>query len=219
METLRAVTGTLLPGPPQDPDPGAVEARCAEALDMLLGAFTFDPPLIYGGGPWSKRADGARDEMARFVPLDELQVLGWRIRLEGSRGLAEREFAGPVVGLQTTYRRGLASVENLAAARGGTFPQLPTTAQEAVLRMPMVSDFVGQVLSDSINAMYGPPEYGGNRDLVGWRAIGWPGDVQPRGYSDAEVQDLDPGASPLPYTAARMRIVAARVLPGIRIVD
>jgi hypothetical protein len=219
METLRAITARLLPGPPEDPDPGAVQARCAEAIDMLLGAFTFDPPLIYGGGPWSDRAGGSRDEMARFIPPDELQVLSWRIRLEGSKGLAEREFAGPVVGLQPTYRHGLAAVETLAAARGGTFPQLPTTAQDAVLRMPTISDFVGQVLSDSINAMYGPPEYGGNHDLVGWRAIRWPGDVQPRGYSDAEVQDVDPGASPLPYSTVQMRAVAAQVLPGIRIVD
>ena len=36
-------------------------------------------------------------------------------------------------------------------------------------------------------ATYGPPEYGGNRDLAGWTAIGYAGDVQPRGWTDAEV--------------------------------
>ena len=36
-------------------------------------------------------------------------------------------------------------------------------------------------------ASYGAPEYGGNHDLVGWRMIGYAGDVQPRGWSDAEV--------------------------------
>ena len=35
--------------------------------------------------------------------------------------------------------------------------------------------------------MYAAPEYGGNRDLVGWRYIGFEGDVQPRGFSDEEV--------------------------------
>ena len=30
-------------------------------------------------------------------------------------------------------------------------------------------------------------EYGGNRDRAGWRAIGFEGDVQPRGYTDDEV--------------------------------
>jgi hypothetical protein len=37
--------------------------------------------------------------------------------------------------------------------------------------------------------MYGPPEYGGNRDLAGWRSIGFEGDVQPRGWTDAEVSE------------------------------
>ena len=35
--------------------------------------------------------------------------------------------------------------------------------------------------------MYGDPVYGGNRDLAGWQAIGFAGDVQPRGYTDDEV--------------------------------
>lgn len=35
--------------------------------------------------------------------------------------------------------------------------------------------------------MYGAPAYGGNRDLTGWRAIGFEGDVAPRGYTDDEV--------------------------------
>jgi hypothetical protein len=34
---------------------------------------------------------------------------------------------------------------------------------------------------------YGAPEYGGNRDLMGWRAIAFDGDSQPRGYTDDEV--------------------------------
>jgi hypothetical protein len=37
--------------------------------------------------------------------------------------------------------------------------------------------------------MYGAPEYGGNRGLIGWISIGFAGDVQPRGYSDAEVSE------------------------------
>ena len=37
--------------------------------------------------------------------------------------------------------------------------------------------------------MYGAPEYGGNRDLAGWEAIGFAGDVQPRGFTDVEVSE------------------------------
>ena len=51
---------------------------------------------------------------------------------------------------------------------------------------PEAADFVSVVLADTLDVMYGPPEYGGNRDLSGWRMIGYAGDVQPRGWSDAE---------------------------------
>src|SRR5438093_991936 len=83
LDTLRAVTARFVPGAPDDPDPGALEAGVAEAIDLLLAAFTFE-------------------------------------------------------------------------------------------------------------AMYGPPEYGGNRDLVGWSYTRWPGDLQPRGSTDAEVSAAGP---------------------------
>jgi hypothetical protein len=35
--------------------------------------------------------------------------------------------------------------------------------------------------------MYGDPVYGGNREGAGWRSIGFPGDVQPRGWTAVEV--------------------------------
>ena len=66
--------------------------------------------------------------------------------------------------------------------------------------------------------MYGAPEYLGNRDLVGWRNIGFAGDVQPRGYTDAEVsqpvsRDFDAiivGSGPGGSTAADVLTAAGR---------
>jgi hypothetical protein len=37
--------------------------------------------------------------------------------------------------------------------------------------------------------MYGAPEYGGNRGTAAWQAIDFLGDVQPRGFTDAEVSE------------------------------
>src|SRR5439155_13490311 len=130
LDTLRAVTGRLLPGPPDDPDPGALEAGAAEAIDLFLGAFTGDPPLIHAGGPFSGRAGGGHDDFADFVPLDPLAEKGWRIRLEGSQGRPDREFAGPVRGLQPVYREGLAHLDERA---GGDFAALPAPVQDAIL--------------------------------------------------------------------------------------
>ena len=47
------------------------------------------------------------------------------------------------------------------------------------------------MFSHAIEGMYSAPEYGGNAGLVGWRDIGFPGDVQPVGYTPAQVSTSD----------------------------
>jgi hypothetical protein len=191
MEALDAVVARLIPGPPDDPDPGAREAGVAEAIDRLLGAFAHGAAPIHAGGPFSMRAGAAHDDFADFVAMDALAELGWRIRIEGSKGLAEREFAGPVTGLQEVYRQGLAHLDADAAKRSGAaFAGLPGPAQDRLLSDradPQVRALVGAALAHSLEFMYGPPEYGGNRGLAGWSYTQWTGDAQPRGFSDEEV--------------------------------
>ncbi len=62
-----------------------------------------------------------------------------------------------------------------------------STAGEQRRRLRADEDFCDLLWEHCCEGMYGPPEYGGNRDGVGWAYIGYEGDVQPRGYSDAEV--------------------------------
>jgi hypothetical protein len=203
LETLRAVTAQLIPGQPVDDQPGAVEAGCAEAIDLMLGAFAVHPPLIHAGGPYSDRAGSPQNDMAEFVALDDFAELGWRIRLEGSQGRPEREFAGPVMGLQQIYRDGLARLDGRARELilFSTFTSLPGPLQQLILADVTdgtVQTFLGAALANTLEAMYGVPEYGGNRNLVGWTTTGWPGDVQPRGFTAAEVSGPWPSArSPL----------------------
>ena len=196
LDTLRAVTARFVPGPPDDPDPGALEAGVAEAIDLLLAAFTLDPPLIHAGGPFSDRAGATHDDFADFVPLDAHAELGWRIRIEGSLGIPQREFAGPVTGLQEIYRSGLAHLdERSQQAFGADFKDVPGPAQDLLLSDQTDGDlqnFVGAALANTLEAMYGPPEYGGNQGLVGWGYTRWPGDLQPRGSTDVEVSQPGP---------------------------
>jgi len=212
MTTLRAVTDRLLPGRPEDPDPGALDAHCAEAIDALLGAFTFDPPLIHAGGPFSDRAGGRGNDMARFVPLDALTELGWRIRLEGTQNKPERMFAGKVTGLQELYQDGLAEVDRRAKP-DADFASAAKPAQNRILADPKVADFTAAVVSDCISAMYGPPEYLGNHKRSGWKSIRWTGDTQPRGWTDRQVSSLDPHRPPA-MTAAAGRNALSRFIPG-----
>jgi hypothetical protein len=192
--TLRAVTARLLPGPPAGPGPGASEIHAAEAIDLLLGAFELNPPLIHAGGPFSRRAGASRDDFAHFVALDAQAAFGWRIRLEGSRGLREREFAGPVIGLQEIYRKGLMRLDTRARARiGRRFAAAPAAIQDALLasRERVVARFVTAALHNTLEALCGPPEYGGNHALAGWRGLQWRGDAEPSGFTAAQVSEPD----------------------------
>lgn len=162
---------------PTDDDPGATEAGVVDYIDGFLGAFAFDPPRIWAGGPFSGRCGGEAG-FASFHRLGALDELAWRTRIEGSLGMPEREWNGPVVGLQERYRAGIARL-------GSDFVRLEPDAQIARLREDR--EFASLLYQHACEGMYGPPEYGGNRDLVGWRYIGFDGDVQPRGYTDAEV--------------------------------
>ena len=162
---------------PTDEDPGATEAGVVDYIDGLLGAFAVDPPRIWAGGPFSGR-HGGDPGFARFVALTPLDELAWRTRIEGSLGMPEREFNGPVVGLQQRYRDGIAVL-------GTDFATLAADEQDERLRAD--GAFTELLYGHACEGMYCAPEYGGNRDLVGWRYIGFEGDVQPRGFSDAEV--------------------------------
>src|ERR1039457_5751344 len=104
---LRAACAQMMPS--DQGAPGAEEARVADYIDTLLGAFTFDPPRIWAGGPTSGRKGGEAG-FINFHPLSTLDELAWRMRIEGSLGLPEREFNGPVVGLQEKYRQGVAAL-------------------------------------------------------------------------------------------------------------
>jgi hypothetical protein len=163
--------------PPHDEFPGAGAAGAAEYIDRTLGAFTFDPPRIWAGGPFSGRFGGAAG-FASFIPLSRVEAISWRTRIEGSRGLPEREWNGPVRGWQEVYRDGLAQL-------GADFLDLDADEQDT--RIDAAPEFKQLVFEHTCEATYGAPEYGGNRDLAGWRAIGYAGDVQPRGWSDDEV--------------------------------
>jgi hypothetical protein len=164
--------------PPLEDHPGAAALGVVDYVDGLLDAFAVDPPRIWAGGPFSGRAGGAA-QFGHFLELSPLETLAWRTRIEGSLGIPERERLGPVVGWQQQYRDGL-------AALGEDFTE--ATPDEQDRRLDAVGAFRGLLYEHVVEGAYAAPEYLGNRDLAGWRAIDFPGDVQPRGYTDAEVQ-------------------------------
>lgn len=180
LAVVRAAVDRLIP--PDDLGcPGAAAAGVAEYIDTFMGAFTFDPPRIFAGGPFSGRW-GGEASFGHWMTLGLMQELAWRTRIEGSNGLPEREFNGPVVGLQQQYRDGL-------AALGPDFASVDADEQDA--RLADVPEFKTLMYHHACEGMYGDPVYGGNRDEVGWKMIGWLGDIQPRGYTKEEVESRE----------------------------
>jgi hypothetical protein len=199
LATLRALADRLVPGPPDDPDPGAADAGAAEAIARLLGAFSTDDPAT---APIHARREGG------FVPLDAVAELGWRIRLEGSAGLPEREFAGPVKGLIEQMSEGLALLDDICRrVHGSDFAHASAATRDQMLDAPDpgLGPFLELVLTLVLEATYGPPEYGGNRGGATWSALGWPGFPQPHGFTPAQVSEPDAGTTTTPDTVSHLR--------------
>jgi hypothetical protein len=149
--------------------------------------------MIFAGGPWSNRHAAGPDLMASFIRPDPVAGIAWRKRLAGWR---------------RQYARGIAALDRLA---GGDFTRAAPGHQDEVLAKPEVSTFTSLLFEHTIEGLYASPEYGGNRGLAGWRDIGFPGDVQPRGYTGEEVERSD-GSDPLrqtPIVADVLRLLGA----------
>jgi len=186
-ETVKALTGIIVP---EDVDPGAVSAGVVDYIDCLLGAFLVDPPRIYAAGPYSGR-HGGENGFAIYLPLSRVKEIAWRNHIEGSKGIPEREFNGPVVGLQEIYSKGVEALDSLAHARfQGDFKALDPGEQKYVLDR-VDAGFRDIVFEHTVEGMYAAPEYGGNADCVGWEYIHYEGDRQPVGYTRKQVEEPD----------------------------
>jgi hypothetical protein len=206
---LEAATARLVPGPDDDPGeaghPGAREAHAADYIVMLLSALRDDPPKVFAGGPFSDRAGSERDDMAHFLPLNHAVEDRWRARLED---------------LGAAYREGLRRLDALV---GGDFAAASPADQDVALAqnprvrcLPAgISGFTDLLFRHTIEGCYSAPEYGGNAGGAMWRSIGFPGDVQPRGYEADEVTESD-GPDPITATgivADLLRLVTSTA-PG-----
>lgn len=160
--TLAAALDTVLPG--DAASPGAGRAGGADYVDGLLGAFTWDPPRIWAGGPFSGRHGGDAG-YDRFLELGPWEAQAWRTR---------------IAGWQRAYAAGLASL-------GDDFADLAHDDRADRLSAMTSGAFRDLLFEHACESLYGDPVYGGNRDGVAWRAIDFRGDSQPVGYTDAEV--------------------------------
>jgi gluconate 2-dehydrogenase gamma chain len=100
----------------------------------------------------------------------------------------DRALAGPYFGWQAAYREGVRTINAYTSERyGKKFFELSEADQDAVVSalergaVPGFGatdgseNFFTMIWGHTIEGMFSDPAYGGNRDTVGWRLIGFPG--------------------------------------------
>lgn len=170
---------------------------------VLAGPPAFAGRPLFAGGPFSDRnpfpdpATGTPSDrfpdnaFRRATPLTRLQRLAWTARLLGADAvpeLADNPLARSLadVDLRHRYRDGLALVSALSQQdHGAPFDALAPEQQDALLaKLKRQSRAFYDLLVDhTIEGLLCAPEYGGNRDGIGWQLVDFDGDSQPLGYT------------------------------------
>ena len=193
--TVDALVAVLIPG--TEDDPGAREAGVVTFLDHMLATSEswaeptyLEPPFVKTYESDTPPPEAESDPDFVYIPKDRAADYGWQV-------------AAPP---QELYRVGLAKLDEVA---GGDFAGMPAAAQESLLEQLAAGDvdafetdipmfdgaaFFDMLLTHTRLGMFGDPLYGGNRFLVGWQLVGYPG--ARRAYTALDMQtegtDLEP---------------------------
>jgi len=115
----------------------------------------------------------------------------------------DRALAGPYRHLLPRYARGLRGLNKYSKERfGAAFEELNDEQQDLVLGNLESGQITGMrdgqgffelLRTHVLEGVFGEPSYGGNREMIGWKLVGFPG--QQWGYSETyinKVVDLPP---------------------------
>jgi hypothetical protein len=184
--TVEALTARILPGTPDDP--GAQEAGVVYYIDNLLAynegfaeAVYRQPPFVqtYEGDSPPEEADLYQ---VIWVPASEIERYGYQSTM------TPRE----------VFRLGLAAVDRYASEQfDSNFVDLSEAEQDEIIGALANNEATGfeplnpeqffHVLRRYTGeGMFSDPAYGGNRNMVGWKLIGYPG--AQRAYTPADVR-------------------------------
>jgi len=190
-DTLAAAAERILPA--------GADTGVAGYIERLLTAFDYDPPRIFAGGPFSGRLpypdnsagrpanDRPADAFERFLPLTRVQQIAWRARIYGSASVPGGGYNDAVLGAtkgwRATYQEGLAALDTRSRDLfGKRFVALGPDDQDQALAA-VGGEFTATLTEHMVEALFAAPEYGANRELLGWTMARFEGDSQPLGYS------------------------------------
>ncbi|HEV7275254.1 MAG TPA: gluconate 2-dehydrogenase subunit 3 family protein [Devosiaceae bacterium] len=150
---IEAVVERLIPADPRWP--GAAEAGVLYYIDHQLASAYGAGGRMYLRGPWVPDAAPEQGYQLRFSPAEL-----YRIGIEEARAQI-RDTTGSEFWDLTPAAMDSA-LKDLETGRT-QLPSLPAAV------------FFETLLANTIEGFFGDPAYGGNRDMVGWRMVGFPG--------------------------------------------
>jgi len=189
--TVDALVSRIMPGTPDDP--GAHEAGVVFYIDRSLGGTNLGYDLkTYKQGPFPVVAEDLMpvEAVSRRDTYDYVSVAAEQFSRYGYQS---------VLTPQESYRRGIAFVDAYAQDQfEKDFVDLSAEQQDQILtdmeadaatgfEGPSGRAFFTRLRNDTIEGMFGDPMYGGNRGLVGWKLIGYPG--AQRNYTPDDIKN------------------------------
>jgi hypothetical protein len=182
-----ALTARILPGTPDDP--GAHEAGVVTYIDNMLAHQEGYNESTYREPPYAQIYSGdtppAADEIFEtvWVAADQIERYGYQA----------------IVSPREVYRLGVFAVDAYARSKHEQpFIELSEAQQNTIIE-EMVSgeattgfdqiaaaSFFTVLRRHTAEGMFSDPAYGGNRDMVGWRLIGYPG--AQRAYTETDIR-------------------------------
>jgi gluconate 2-dehydrogenase gamma chain len=151
---MRAAVDRLIPPDPRWP--GAADAGVVTYIDRQLASGYGEGAKMYLKGPWVPDAPAEQGYQLRYTPAE-------------------------------LYRRAIAEIREVVRQRhnGQEFWDLDATPMDDILKGLETGDitlpslpspvFFESLLANTIEGWFADPAYGGNRDMVAWRLIGFPG--------------------------------------------
>jgi gluconate 2-dehydrogenase gamma chain len=174
-ETVEAFAARLLPGTPEDP--GAREAGVLYYIDALMAFQEGFAESVYREPPFAESYEGASppqrlsNHEVIWIPADEIARYGYQSQYTPRDEL----------------RLGLASLDRFANEQhDADFIELSEEQQDGLIQMivdgeatsfsPISGESFFHAMRRYTNeGMFSDPVYGGNRNMVGWALINYPG--------------------------------------------
>lgn len=175
--TVTAAVARLIPA--DDNGPGAVEAGVVAFIDRQLASGQGYRGKRYGLGPFVAGAPTQGDQAALDAPGR------FRLGLEAmdayARQVYQRDFAEIAPHEQDRILRDMeaGTANTFADDTMQAFPLRQAASGQAVMG---AQAFFEILRAYTVAGFFADPMYGGNRDMIGWRLVGFPG--AQNGYGD-----------------------------------